>query len=80
LTGDVYDTMIEELSGKGVKLHSLPTDEADRWFARFQDETKKWVGNLEKKGLPAREVVFMYNEECLRNGVRCVAFPSEWKR
>jgi hypothetical protein len=72
--------MIEEISNKGVKLHSLPTKEADRWFARFQGETKKWVANLEKKGLPAKETVISYNHECRRNGVCCVAFPSEWEQ
>ena len=80
LTGDVYDTMIEEISSKGVKLHSLPAEEADRWFRRFQGETKKWVANLEEKGLPAKETVIRYNDECRRNGVHCVAFPPEWER
>ncbi len=80
LTGKVYDTMIKEISNKGVELHSLPTQEADRWFTRFQGETKKWVANLEEQGLPAKETVIRYNEECQRKGVCCVAFPPEWKR
>jgi TRAP-type C4-dicarboxylate transport system substrate-binding protein len=80
LTADVYNTMIEEISNKGVTLHSLPTEEANRWFTRFQGETKEWVADLEKKGLPAKEAVIRYNKECQRKGVCCVAFPSEWEQ
>ena len=80
LTRDVYKVMMKQISGKGVNLYTLPEKEADRWYAGFQGETKKWVKGLEAKGLPAKETVIMYNEECEKRGVKCVAFPPEWKK
>ncbi len=80
LTRDVYKVMMKDIAGKGVNLYTLPEKEADRWYAGFQGETKKWVKGLEAKGLPAKETVIMYNEECEKRGVKCVAFPPEWKK
>ena len=79
LTREVYKVMIKDIAGKGVKLRSLPAEEEIRWFSEFQVETKKWVKALEAKGLPAKETVIIYNEECRKMGVECVAFPPEWK-
>jgi hypothetical protein len=42
--------------------------------------TRKWVAELEAKGLPAKEVVRMYNEECEKRDVKVVAFPPEWRK
>ena len=80
LTRDVYKVMMKEITDKGVNLYTLPEKEAVRWYAGFQGETKKWVKGLEAKGLPAKETVIMYNEECEKRGVKCVAFPPEWKK
>ena len=80
LTRDVYKVMMKEITDKGVNLYPLPEKEAVRWYAGFQDETRKWVKGLEAKGLPAKETVIMYNEECEKRGVKCVAFPPEWKK
>ena len=79
LTVDVYKTMMKEIANKGVNLYYLPKKEENRWYAGFQDETRKWVKGLEAKGLPAKKTVIMYNEECEKRGVKCVAFPPEWK-
>lgn len=79
LNNDVYETMMNEIKAKGVKLYSLPDNEANRWYKGFQEETKKWVAGLEAKGLPAKKAVIMYNEECDKRGIKCVAFPPEWK-
>ena len=79
LTVDVYKVMMKEIAAKGVELYYLPKKEEKRWYAGFQDETKKWVKGLEAKGLPAKETVIMYNEECEKRGVKSVAFPPEWK-
>jgi len=79
LTKDVYKKMIEEITNKNVELYDLPSKEAERWYVRFKDVTRKWVGDLEGKGLKAREVVRLYNEECEKRGVKVVAFPPEWK-
>ena len=80
LNRNVYKVMMKEIAGKGVKLYTLPDQEANRWYTGFQAETKKWVKGLEAKGLPAKKTVIMYNEECEKRGVKCVAFPPEWKK
>lgn len=79
LTVKVYKVMMKEIADRGVELYYLPPREGCRWYARFQDMTRKWVADLEEKGLPAQRVVQMYNEECERRDVRCVACPPEWK-
>jgi TRAP-type C4-dicarboxylate transport system substrate-binding protein len=79
LTEDVYETMMKEIEDAGVELYYLTPDEEERWYSGFQEETRKWVEELEAEGLPAKDVVKMYNEECEKRGVECVAFPPEWK-
>ena len=79
LTQKDYQVMMKEIVEKGVKLHTPPSDEAEHWFDRFREVTRKWVADLEAKGLPGKEVVKAYNEECEKRGARCVAFPPEWK-
>ena len=79
LTREVYKMMMKEIVDKGVKLNTPPPKEAERWFDQFREVTREWVLDLEKKGLPAKKVVEMYNEECEKRSVRCVAFPPEWK-
>lgn len=79
LTREVYKTMMKEITDKKVELYTLPPKEAERWYERFRDVTRKWVTDLEVKGLKAKEVVKMYNEECEKRGVKVVAFPPEWR-
>ena len=79
LTREVYKVMMKEIADKKVDLYNLPNQEAERWYDRFREETRKWVAGLEGKGLKAKEVVKMYNEECEKRGVKVVAFPPEWK-
>jgi len=79
LTRDVYKKMMKDVTDKKVELYNLPAKEAERWYDRFREVTKKWVEDLEGKGLKAKEVVRMYNEECEKRGVKVVAFPKEWK-
>lgn len=78
LTQKVYKEMMKEIAEKGVVLYNLPAEEAERWYEKFREETRKWVADLEKKGLPAKEVVKMFNQECEKRGVKVVAFPKEW--
>jgi TRAP-type C4-dicarboxylate transport system substrate-binding protein len=79
LTRDVYKSMMKEVADKKVNLYELPGQEAEKWYERFRDATRKWVADLEAKNLPAKDVVKMYNEECAKRGVKVVAFPPEWK-
>ena len=79
LTREVYKKMMEEITDKKVDLYHLAANEAERWYERFRDVTRKWVSDLEEKGLQAKEVVKMYNEECEKRGIKVVAFPPEWK-
>jgi TRAP-type C4-dicarboxylate transport system substrate-binding protein len=62
LNRDVYKKMMKDITDKKVELYNLPSKEAERWYDRFRDVTRKWVGDLEAKGLKAKEVVRMYNE------------------
>jgi TRAP-type C4-dicarboxylate transport system substrate-binding protein len=79
LTSRAYEDVMKELADKGVEFYTLPPVEAERWFATFQEKTRKWVADLEAKGLPAREVVEIFNEEAEKRGVKVVAFPPEWR-
>jgi TRAP-type C4-dicarboxylate transport system substrate-binding protein len=79
LTRDAYKTMMKEIEAKGVDLYTLPPDEQERWFKGFQEQTKAWVADLEKKGLPAKEAVKMYNRIVEQKGLTCVAYPREWR-
>jgi TRAP-type C4-dicarboxylate transport system substrate-binding protein len=79
LTRDVYKKMVKEITDKKVELYPLPAKEAERWYERFREVTRRWVADLEAKKLPAKEVVKMYNEECEKRGVKVVAFPPEWR-
>ena len=79
LTAEVYRAMMDEIANEGVELYTLPREEAQRWFAEFQEVTRDWVAELEAMGLPAQEAVNIFNEECERRGIACVAYPPEWK-
>jgi TRAP-type C4-dicarboxylate transport system substrate-binding protein len=80
LTREVYKKMMKEITDHKVELYHLPAQEAERWYDRFREVTRKWVADLESKKLPAREAVLMYHEECEKRGVRVVAFPPEWRK
>jgi TRAP-type C4-dicarboxylate transport system substrate-binding protein len=79
LTREVYNTMMKEITDRGIALYNPPSEEAERWYERFRDVTRKWVSDLEGKGLPAKDVVKMFNQECEKRGAKVVAFPGEWK-
>ena len=76
----VYKTMMKEIAAKGVTLYKLPPDQEKQWFARFQGVTRKWVADLEAKGLPAKNAVLVYDKAATDAGVTCVAMPPEWKK
>ena len=80
LTRNVYKTMMQEIAEKGVQLYEMPQDQQSQWFKLFQEETKKWVTELEAKGLSAKEAVMLYNEQAHNHGVFTAAFPVEWEK
>jgi TRAP-type C4-dicarboxylate transport system substrate-binding protein len=80
LNQKVYKQMMDEVQAKGVTLYKLPADEQARWSARFQEQTKKWVADLEKKGLAAKDAVMMYNQIANGMGITCEAFPADWAK
>ncbi len=79
MTKATYDEIMADLNDGGVVFLTLPPEEAERWHAAFQNVTREWVAELEARGLLARETVEIFNEECEKRGVVCVAFPSEWR-
>jgi TRAP-type C4-dicarboxylate transport system substrate-binding protein len=80
LTRSEYPKLIEEITQGGVRMVELSKDEAQRWYGRFQEVTRKWVADLEAKGLPARKAVAIMNEECEKRNVQVVACPPELKK
>jgi len=80
LNRDVYKTMMKEIADKGVELYQMPQDQQAQWFKLFQEETKKWVSELEAKGLSAKEAVMLFNEETHKHDVSAAAFPAEWSK
>lgn len=78
LNRDVYKQMIQEIKDEGVTLYELPAEEQARWSAKFQEETRKWVADLEAKDLAAKDAVVMYNRIAEESGSKCEAFPKEW--
>ena len=80
LTRNVYHTMMKEIADKGVELYQMPQDQQAKWFKLFQEETKKWVSELEAKGLSAREAVMLFNEEAHKHDINIAAFPAEWEK
>lgn len=80
LTSEVYAGLMEEIVEEhGVKLYTLPEEEAERWYVLFQQVTRDWVADLEAKGLPAEEAVKMWYEECQKWGAEVIAMPPEWQ-
>ncbi|HDR16237.1 MAG TPA: TRAP transporter substrate-binding protein [Desulfobacteraceae bacterium] len=77
LNRDVYRVMMKELEDNGVSLYNLTADQQEAWFAAFQEVTRKWVTDLEAKGLPAKDILIKYNKVAEECGVKCVAFPEE---
>jgi TRAP-type transport system periplasmic protein len=75
-----YKVMMKEIEGAGVKLVELSRSEAGAWADRFKDVTRQWVKELEGKGLPARQTVSAFNEECEKRGVTVPAFPPELRK
>jgi TRAP-type C4-dicarboxylate transport system substrate-binding protein len=80
LTQKDYQVIMQDIQKAGVKLIDLPKAEAEQWYDRFRDVTRKWVADLEAKGLPAKKTVAMMNEECEKRNVHLVACPPEFKK
>ena len=78
LNHKVYGQMMSDIKAKGVEVYTLPKAESDQWAKRFQAETIKWVAELEKKGLKAKEAVKMYKQFVDKKGLACPAYPVEW--
>lgn len=80
LTEEVIQGCMDELRSEGVEFYELPEDEAERWYASFSENVvKKWVDNMEEKGLPGKETLLTYKAVLDENGVEFPAFPAEWE-
>jgi len=79
LNVETIDGIVQKLAAAGVNFYELPAAEADRWNAIFAEEVvKKWVEEMEAKGLPAKEALLMYKEVLDEHGIAFPAFPQEW--
>ena len=79
MTRETYREVMAELNESGVVLTTPYPEEEARWHAAFSNVTREWVAELEAQGLPAREAVEIFREECEESGVSFVAFPREWR-
>ncbi|MCR3884567.1 TRAP transporter substrate-binding protein [Methanotrichaceae archaeon M04Ac] len=79
MTGETYQEIVADLDQSGVVFTTPSPEEMVRWHAAFQNVTRGWVAELEAEGLPARQTVEIFREECEENGVSFVAFPPEWR-
>jgi TRAP-type C4-dicarboxylate transport system substrate-binding protein len=79
MTVETYDEIMADLDESGVVFTTPTPEEMARWHAAFQNVTREWAAELEAQGLPAREAVEIFREECDENGVSFVAFPPEWR-
>jgi len=81
LTEDVYHTMMKEIADSGVKLSYIKKEnpeEAEQWYAAFQEATRKWVKKLEDKGLPGKETVRQYYVVTKSMNIGAPGIPEEW--
>jgi TRAP-type C4-dicarboxylate transport system substrate-binding protein len=76
----LYKELMRQIADKGVNLHHMSEKEATRWYERFQDNTRNWVAKLEKKGLPGKKLVLMWDEEVKKRGFKGVSVPPEWTK
>lgn len=80
LTRDDYQAIMSDIAKAGVKLIDLPRAEAEQWYEKFREVTRKWAADLEGKGLPAKKAVAIMNEECEKRNVSLVSCPPELKK
>ena len=79
MTGETYQEIVADLDQSGVVFTTPSPEEMVRWHAAFQNVTRGWVAELEAEGLPARQTIEIFREECEENDVSFVAFPPEWR-
>jgi len=46
----------EAAESAGVEIYTLPADELDKWKQAVSGINKKWIADMELKGLPGQEV------------------------
>ena len=71
-----FNMMLKKIKESGVQTLKLSKDEKDRWYKKFRITAIKWAEELEKKGLPAKEVLTIYREECEKLGIEHNALPQ----
>jgi TRAP-type C4-dicarboxylate transport system substrate-binding protein len=79
LTREAQKPMIDTIVAAGVNITPLSKDQEAVWYGAFQKQTKNWVAELEAKGLPVRDILTKYNRVTKEHGIKCVAFPEDWK-
>lgn len=79
LSVEAIDDIMKKLADAGVEFYELPPEEADRWNTLFTEKVvKKWVEQMEAKGLPGKETLQLYKFELDKHGVAFPAYPADW--
>jgi len=81
LTEDVINNVNSNLEKEGVIFHQLPEEQMNQLYSKFEnDVVKKWVDDMEAKGLPGKEALLNYKAVLNKYNIEFPAFPSEWEK
>jgi TRAP-type C4-dicarboxylate transport system substrate-binding protein len=69
ITQDYCEDKDMEKVAKAGPMYVLPPKEAERWHAAIRPVVQQWVADREAEGLPGKEVVSIFREECEKRGV-----------
>jgi TRAP-type C4-dicarboxylate transport system substrate-binding protein len=69
ISGDYTEMKEMAAVAKAGPVYVLPAQEEARWSKAMKPVVDRWVADMEAKGLPAREVVSIFREECTKRGV-----------
>lgn len=62
---------------KGGTIKTMSNSERDQWAMKMPNIAKEWAANLDKKGLPGREILTFYMDTMRANGQR---ISRHWDR
>ena len=66
---------IDDWEALGITRHDMPDEERTKWANALEDIPGNWIGEMEDKGLPGRDVMIGYIEILEELGH---TFPREW--
>jgi hypothetical protein len=68
---------LERMKSEGAKVSTLPDVERKRWAGSLPNLAKAWVEEMEKKGLPAKQIMIDYMAALRSAGAKPV---RDWEK